>query len=539
MFKINVKEGFLEGEFTESELGGKYYSFKGIPYAEPPIGDLRFKAPVPKKPWDGIRNAKEFGSICYQFEIKNEGGLIRIGSEDCLYLNVYTPEIKPKHPLPVMFYIHGGGLTIGSGNDSMYGPEFLVRHGVVLVTINYRLEVLGFLCLDTEEVPGNAGMKDQVMALKWVNDNIANFGGDPKNITIFGNSYGAISVNFHLISPMSKGLFQRAIIQSGSLTCPFVRIIQPRERAIALARRLGFRSEGDKELYEFFKRQPKESLIKITFPITYYEQGKEQYDTLFGIVEEKEFANNESFISGDYVEKLRNGIHEGIEIIMGYTDDEGLICLRSRKIEKTFEYANEFLQFYVPNAIAHNCTLDKQFEVGRRVKDYYFGNETITTKNLKKLMTFFSLNYFTYPMFQLVKSCSRKNKVYFYKFTGKTERNIMSRILKLEYLIDNEILTCHCDELTYIFPMKKENLKIEKQSKSYKIIENITKLWTDFAKHGNPTSSFGFEWTPYNSDEQAYLEINEQLTMGIEPDKMEVDFWENIYREYLPSSIPY
>lgn len=442
-----------------------------------------FQAPVPKKPWDGIRNAREFGSICYQFEIKSEVGLIRIGSEDCLYLNVYTPDINPKHPLPVMFYIHGGGLVLGSGNDDMYGPEFLVKHDVILVTINYRLEVLGFLCLDTEDVPGNAGMKDQVMALRWVNNNIANFGGDPRNITIFGNSYGAISVNFHLISPMTKGLFQRAIVQSGSLTCPFAKIIQPREKALALAKRLGFR-EGDEQVYEFFKRQPKESLIKIKFPLTYYEQGKDQYDTLFGIVDEKEFASNESFISGDFVEKLRKGIHAGVEIMMGYTDDEGFICLRSRKIEKVFEYANNFLQFYVPNAIAYNCSSDIQFEVGRRVKDYYFGNEIVSLQSLKKLIIFFSLNYFTYPMFQIAKSCSRKNKVYFYKFTAKTERNIMARKLKLEYLIGDVILTCHCDELTYIFPMKKENLKIDKNSKSYKIIENLTKIWTNFAKHG-------------------------------------------------------
>lgn len=110
------------------------------------------------------------------------------GDEDCLYLNVYTPELNPKNPLPVMFFIHGGAFKSGSGNIDHYGPDFLVQYGIVLVTINYRLEALGFLCLDTAEVPGNAGMKDQVTALKWVHENIANFGGDPKNVTIFGES---------------------------------------------------------------------------------------------------------------------------------------------------------------------------------------------------------------------------------------------------------------------------------------------------------------------------------------------------------------
>ncbi|CAH2047561.1 unnamed protein product, partial [Iphiclides podalirius] len=312
MVQIKVKEGLLEGEVTENVLGGSFYSFRGIPYAEPPVGDLRFKPPQPKQLWDGIREAKEFGPICYQILLHGDGSA-PAGSEDCLYLNVYTPEIYPNELLPVMFYIHGGGFINGSGNDDMYGPEFLVRQGVVLVTFNYRLEVLGFLCLDTEDVPGNAGMKDQVAALGWVNENITSFGGDPKNITIFGHSAGGCSVSYHLISPMSTGLFKKAIVKSGSFTCPWGKMFEPRERAYALARKLGFHCTDDKELYEFFKTQPKESLINIQVPITLSEKAKKQFEPHFGVVDEKKFGNNERFIYGDLTERLRNSMHEAIK----------------------------------------------------------------------------------------------------------------------------------------------------------------------------------------------------------------------------------
>ncbi|XP_014357083.2 esterase B1 [Papilio machaon] len=539
MVQVKVREGILEGEVVENELGGHFYSFKGIPYAEPPLGELRFKPPQPKKSWDGVREAKKFGSICYQVNILAMKST-PTGSEDCLYLNVYSSDINPSKPLPVMFYIHGGGFLSGSGNDDMCGPEFLVRHEVVFVTFNYRLEVLGFLCLDTEDIPGNAGMKDQVAALRWVNENIANFGGDPNNITIFGHSAGACGVSYHLISPMTKGLFQKAIIMSGSLNSSWGQIFEPRERGLALARRLGCHSKNDKELYEFFKKQPVESLVNIQIPISFNEKGKELFEFNLGIVSEKYCGENERFIYGDVIAKLRNGIHEGIDLVMGYTKDEGLINLRT-DLQKILAYANEYTESFVPTPIANNCTMEEQFEVGRKIKYYYFNDDTISMKNLNELIKFISLSTFTYPMFQLARSCSRNNRVYFYKFTGKSERNLMAQVCNVKKFLGDEIPVCHGDELYYIFPMKRTKLKICNKSKSFKIIDNVTKLLTNFAKFGNPTAhdSFDFEWSPYNSVEQAYLEINENLTMGTEPDKAEVDFWENIYRKYLPSSIPY
>lgn len=130
-----------------------------------------------------------------------------------------------------MVWIHGGGFVGGSGNEESAGPEYLLKKDVILVTLNYRLDALGFLSLDTEDIPGNAGMKDQVAALRWVKKNIKNFGGDPDNITLFGGSAGAACVSYHLVSPMSKGLFNRAIMQSGTITSWFPKTFRAKDRA--------------------------------------------------------------------------------------------------------------------------------------------------------------------------------------------------------------------------------------------------------------------------------------------------------------------
>jgi len=194
--------------------------FRGIPFAAPPVGELRFKAPQPVESWDGVRDAKSFGPISLQAPNEMLEALLPVSdppqpqSEDCLYLNVWTPGLDGARP--VMVWIHGGAFTIGSGSEDYYdGANLASRGDVVIVTINYRLGALGFLNLPALGET-NFGMRDQVAALKWVHENIANFGGDPGNVTIFGESAGGMSVASLMASPESAGLFQKAIPQSGA-----------------------------------------------------------------------------------------------------------------------------------------------------------------------------------------------------------------------------------------------------------------------------------------------------------------------------------
>lgn len=188
---IETTTGAVRGHLLSTVIENSlYYSFKGIPYAEPPSEDRRFLPPVPVQHWRTTRDCFEFGSVCMQFNPLNKTQLI--GNEDCLFLNVYTPAVHDNDASillkPVMVYIHGGGFYFGSGNDDLQGPDMLVDEDLVLVTMNYRLGVLGFMSLGTPEYSGNQGLKDQQLALYWIHLNIHNFGGDPNRLTIFGQS---------------------------------------------------------------------------------------------------------------------------------------------------------------------------------------------------------------------------------------------------------------------------------------------------------------------------------------------------------------
>jgi para-nitrobenzyl esterase len=218
-FVVKTTSGELKGKPRPG--GGA--EFLGIPYAQPPIGDLRWREPVPAKPWSGARNATAFGAPCAQPDLGEWNRHdAETGKEDCLFLNVIAPEWPVTKPLPVMFWIHGGANEGGTASSALYKDGTLVNHGVILVTINYRLGIFGFLAhpeLTAESAhhsSGNYGLSDQVLALHWVRDNIRNFGGDPGNITAFGQSAGAIDASLLMTSPLAKNLFQKAIAQSGA-----------------------------------------------------------------------------------------------------------------------------------------------------------------------------------------------------------------------------------------------------------------------------------------------------------------------------------
>jgi para-nitrobenzyl esterase len=200
--------------------------YKGAPFAAPPVGDLRWRAPAPVAPWIGTRKANAFAPACMQDGVSMPGETPPVVSEDCLYLNIWTPAKSAQEHIPVIVWIYGGGYINGSASMPLYWGDRLAHKGVIVVTIAYRLGPLGFLAHPelTRESPhhssGNYGLMDQIAALEWIQRNIAAFGGDPKNVTIAGQSSGSISVSILMASPLAKGLFQRAIGESGGLFEP-------------------------------------------------------------------------------------------------------------------------------------------------------------------------------------------------------------------------------------------------------------------------------------------------------------------------------
>ena len=219
--QVQTADGVLEGVISAD---GNVRTFKGIPYAAPPLGPFRWKAPQPLVPWSGVRKAVNFGKRAMQVHIWDDMIFHDDGpSEDCLYLNLWMPENSRGAKLPVMVWIHGGGFAAGSSSEGRQDGGNLSKKGVLVVSMNYRLGVFGFLALpelskeSDHGASGNYGLMDQLAALKWVKANIATFGGDPDNVTIFGESAGSSSVSALVASPLAKGLFKRAIGESGAL----------------------------------------------------------------------------------------------------------------------------------------------------------------------------------------------------------------------------------------------------------------------------------------------------------------------------------
>lgn len=263
--RVKTVNGVLEGTYEKSSA---INSFKGIPFAAPPVGDLRWKPPQPVKHWDGVRPAQKFGPRAMQLPLFGDMNFRSDGvSEDCLYLNVWTPTRSGKQKLPVLVYFYGGGFVAGDGSEPRYDGESMATKGIVAVTVNYRLGLFGFFAHPdlTRESPhhasGNYGLLDQHAALEWVKRNIAAFGGDPQRVTIAGESAGSISVSAQMASPLSKGLFTSAIGESGSIigALSAVPLADAEAKGVKLASALGI---GASPSLAALRKMPAEELLQ-------------------------------------------------------------------------------------------------------------------------------------------------------------------------------------------------------------------------------------------------------------------------------------
>jgi para-nitrobenzyl esterase len=259
--RVQTTNGVLQGSAEEDGIR----TFKGIPFAEPPVGDLRWKPPQPAKDWEGVRRADKFGPRAMQLPLFGDMVFRSSGmSEDCLYLNVWTPAKSAEEHLPVLVYFYGGGFVAGDGSEPRYDGASMAHKGVVAVTVNYRLGVFGFLAHPelTKESPhhasGNYGLLDQAEALRWVRRNIAAFGGDPKRVTIAGESAGSLSVSAQMASPLSKDLISGAIGESGSVmgTLTPVPLAEAEQKGLRFATDLGAKSLAD------LRKLPAEELLQ-------------------------------------------------------------------------------------------------------------------------------------------------------------------------------------------------------------------------------------------------------------------------------------
>nr|XP_032517267.1 venom carboxylesterase-6-like [Danaus plexippus plexippus] len=312
---VRIHHGLLQGAWKESTNGRRYASFQGIRYARPPIGKYRFREPQHLKSWDGTWDASKPMPACIQYDPFNN---TVTGSEDCLFLNVHTPDLNPGSLLPVLVFIHGGAFMYGAG--SYYGAEHLMDRDVVLVTLNYRLGPLGFLSTGDEAAPGNAGLKDQAFALMWVRKNILKFGGNPDSVTLAGCSAGGASVHYHYLSPMSKGLFDRGIAFSGSALASWTHAVKPAQKAKTLASIVGCPTSNNHNMIDCLRFRPAEAIVNAQIEMF---DWRVNLFTMFTPTAEPR-GTKEPFLTQYPYHAMEVGAMQQLPLIATVTSEEGL-----------------------------------------------------------------------------------------------------------------------------------------------------------------------------------------------------------------------
>ncbi|XP_053606293.1 esterase E4 isoform X2 [Plodia interpunctella] len=517
---VEIEQGKLQGKIC-----GGYSLFKSIPYAKPPVGELRFSAPVPPEPWSGVRDATKDCDICAQFDAVT-GSVV--GSEDCLYLNVTTPKLPPGDLLPVMFYIHGGGFVFGNGTDvSAFGAEYLIKKNVVVVSINYRLGVFGFVCLDRKEATGNMGLRDQVQALKWVQNNISKFGGDPANVTIFGISAGGASVEYLMLSPMAKGLFQKAIAQSGSSLLPWSLNDQAREHTRKIPAVLGQIINDDTELLKYLMELSTKDLAQVT--VMLMTQTKHQGGIFFGFVPTIEKTGDwEAFLDKSPYTIIKEGKYSKVPFISGFCTREGLIM--------------DAIPFSTPLKKLIN---DKNYI---EVIDEYFGIDISKANDISQKFTslyekdnefnepdgfaidFFSDVDFIGGIYTAASWMVEHNpSIYLYEFAYDGNMNHV----KIKMNIKRKG-ACHGDDGGYL--VKADILESANITETDKLVrERMIEMWTNFSKYGVPTKGkneiIPTNWEPMGK-EMKYLVIDETPSMQQDPYPQRTHFFKSLYDTY-------
>lgn len=488
---IKLDSGPITGAPSEIDAGVTVY--KGIPYAAPPVGELRWKPPQPVTAWDGVRECTSFGAACPQ----NAEPLRRaygtdIGpmSEDCLYLNVWTAG-KAGDKRPVMFWIHGGGNTMGSGSTSSYDGTVLAKKGAVIVTINYRLGVYGFFAHPelTKESPnkssGNYGLLDQIAALEWVKRNIAAFGGDPDNVMIFGESAGAVNVGCLMASPLSKGLFHRAVAESGSAAG----VITPLSGE-------GGRGSAEQRGVEFAKAIGAQSLAAL--------RAKSSDDLLKAFMAESPGIGGIGPIVDGWVlpsapvAAIAAGKGHAVPFMTGANANEGLIFLARDGVPATVEaYVDQIKERFGENA-------DRVLELYpvKETKDIRWALDQIQTDQ----------RFLAGSIVTLRGAAKMNPNAYLYFFTRVRPGA-------------ERLGSFHGLEIAYIFGTVRPGPDGELNPVDKKISDAMSDYWLAFAKTGDPNVTGQPKWPAWSGGEQNYLEIGDEIAAKKDLHREKIDFF--------------
>ncbi|XP_047107555.1 esterase E4-like [Schistocerca piceifrons] len=511
--EVQTPQGRLRGSLLRSLDGRTIYSFRGVRYAQPPVGELRFKPPVPVSTSAtssrSIVDATKDGAFCPSIRELNTNAT----SEDCLFLNVYTtklPDRRGNPRRPVMIFLHPGALYLFRGSSDLFGPQYLMDEDIVLVTLNYRLGALGFLSTGDSVLPGNNGFKDQVMAFRWVQQNIALFGGDPGSVTIAGYSAGSISVYLHMLSPMSRGLFHRGMAMSGAdLTKG---ITDPLGQARLQARLVNCTDTTSEEIINCLKGK---DAFEIAESAAILYQWNSSTPSAFGYVVEQDLGDGaERFVTADVTEQLLKGNFAQIPLISGSTKDE-LTWLPIQTLEGNF--SQSAVDSYVTallTGLFQDRNATELAELIQQVKEFYFNDRQTANETGVALGQLYSDIIVIFPVDRATKLVSRRNTapVYYYHFVYQGRYS-------WAYLPGTQTPygVSHHDDLIYLFYISALVPEFVNTDPEYTTVKRMTKMWANFVKTGNPTSEktdlVNVNWETLTPSTPRHLQIGSQLTM--------------------------
>ncbi len=482
--EVRVEGGTVSGTVNAA---GDIHIFKGIPFAAPPVGALRWKAPQPVQPWSGVKECVAFSASPMQgspapFSMWSEEFLIPKEpiSEDCLYLNVWTGASSAKKKKPVLVWIYGGGFSSGGAACPIYDGEAMAKKGIVFVSINYRVGIFGFFThpeLTKESgnhASGNYGLLDQVAGLKWVQKNIAAFGGDPSNVTIAGQSAGSMSVNCLVASPLAKNLFKKAIAESGAsiLTGAFGSINLQKAEQDGEKTAAGLHATSLADL----RKIPAADLLKAR-------------QTIRGVVVD-------GYVLPETIGEIFNaGKENKVALLTGWNQDEGFLFGPIKKAEEYKKEAEKnygaeaqaFLQFYPGNTDEEALASQNKFS-----SDQIFGVQNYTWANI---------------------AASRGSAVYVYRFARKVPG----------YGEYAKYGAFHTGEVPYAY----NNLGFVKrpwEPGDYQLAETMSSYWANFVKTGNPNGNDLPKWEAYNVADKKIIVLDLKPESKTLPDAAALDF---------------
>ncbi|XP_072946192.1 carboxylic ester hydrolase-like [Epargyreus clarus] len=499
--------GPIKGSWMTSRRGRRFESYRGVRYAQPPVGELRFQPPMPFNKYEDEVDAREEGPACPQ--PVTPGYYV---DEDCLRLNVYTPKKNSAKPLPVVVFIHHGGFYVASGRSDVVGPHYLMDRDMVLVTINYRLASLGFISTGDANAPGNNGYKDQVAALRWVQQNIAAFGGDPACVTVTGYSAGSYSIGLHLLSPMSKGLFHRAISMSGS---PFSHVEIGYDQfhlAKKQAELVGCPTTDSKAIMDCLKTIPWKTLGDSLSG--FYEFAGDPVLVWTPVIE-KDFGQ-ERFLPRHPLEMLQDGELQSMPYIVSQTKNEFYwmaynITNNATRIELMDKEWDKLasIAFLLPRDNPQPARVLRERFIGQGP----LRNDSKTNAGLEVL---YGDSLVGFPIHRLANlmSVHSKSPVYYYEFDYIGQHSFYE-----DPNTKKPAGVAHHDELIYLYTISALFPDIGLTGPDAKMVDRMTAIVYNFAKNGDPNPRGDLpeikdlSWPPMVPSKRNYLQLGSTFSV--------------------------